>query len=77
MRVLLLLWGGASGSGHPADKLGFVFGAGIKLNAPIVGQGDYFQAQINYTQGASAVRLSNAQYELGQGQRPHAKGLAC
>ena len=27
-------------------------GAGIKLNAPFIGQGDYFQAQVNYTQGA-------------------------
>ena len=38
--------------GHPDDKLGFVVGAGIKLNAPMIGQGDYFQAQVNYTQGA-------------------------
>ena len=39
-------------SGHPGDKLGFVVGAGIKLNAPMIGQGDYVQAQVNYTQGA-------------------------
>ncbi|HEX3338467.1 MAG TPA: porin [Pseudolabrys sp.] len=39
-------------SGHPDDKLGFVVGAGIKLNAPMIGQGDYLQAQVNYTQGA-------------------------
>ena len=39
-------------NGHPADKLGFVVGAGIKLNAPMIGQGDYLQAQVNYTQGA-------------------------
>jgi hypothetical protein len=32
--------------------LGFVIGAGIKLNAPMIGQGDFFQAQVNYTQGA-------------------------
>ena len=38
--------------GHPDDKLGFAIGAGIKLNAPMIGQGDYFQAQVNYTQGA-------------------------
>ena len=38
--------------GHPDDKLGFVIGAGIKLNAPMIGQGDYLQAQVNYTQGA-------------------------
>ncbi len=39
-------------SGHPDNKWGFAVGAGIKLNAPMIGQGDYFQAQVNYTQGA-------------------------
>ena len=39
-------------SGHPADKLGFAIGAGIKLNAPMIGQGDYLQAQVNYAEGA-------------------------
>ena len=39
-------------SGHPDDKLGWVVGAGIKLNAPSIGMGDYFQAQVNYTEGA-------------------------
>ena len=39
-------------SGHPEDELGFAVGAGIKLNAPMIGQGDYLQAQINYTEGA-------------------------
>jgi hypothetical protein len=40
------------GSGHPDDKWGFAIGAGAKLNAPMIGQGDYVQAQVNYTQGA-------------------------
>jgi Porin subfamily len=39
-------------SGHPDDKWGFAIGAGIKLNTPFITQGDYFQAQVNYTQGA-------------------------
>jgi porin-like protein len=39
-------------AGHPDNKIGWVVGAGIKLNAPMIGQGDYFQAQVNYTQGA-------------------------
>jgi hypothetical protein len=39
-------------SGHPGDELGFAIGAGVKLNAPMIGQGDYFQAQLNYTHGA-------------------------
>jgi porin-like protein len=41
------------GAGHPDDKLGFAVGAGIKLNAPMIGQGDFLQAQVNYTQGAA------------------------
>src|SRR5581483_5955511 len=45
------------GCGHPDDKLGFAVGAGIKLNAPMFGPGDYFQAEVDYTQGAS--RYSN------------------
>ena len=39
-------------SGHPDDKLGWVIGGGIKLNALMIGQGDFLQAQVNYTQGA-------------------------
>jgi len=46
-------YGATPGSGHPSDKWGFAVGAGIKLNAPMLGQGDYFQAQVNYTQGAT------------------------
>ena len=38
--------------GHPDDKLGFAVGGGIKLNAPMIGAGDFFQTQVNYTQGA-------------------------
>ena len=44
--------GAAVSSGHPDDDLGFAIGAGIRLNAPMISQGDYLQAQINYTQGA-------------------------
>ena len=39
-------------NGHPDDKLGWAVGAGLKLNAPMIGTGDYFQSQITYTQGA-------------------------
>ena len=39
-------------SAHPDDELGFAVGAGLKLNAPMIGQGDFLQAQVNYTQGA-------------------------
>jgi hypothetical protein len=40
-------------NGHPEDELGFAVGAGIKVNFPMIGPGDYFQAQVNYTQGAA------------------------
>jgi hypothetical protein len=39
-------------NGHPADKMGFAVGAGIKLNAPMIGPGDFLQAQVNYARGA-------------------------
>jgi len=42
----------AVSSGHPDDDVGFAVGAGLRLNAPMISQGDYLQAQINYTQGA-------------------------
>ena len=38
--------------GHPGDQWGFAIGGGIKLNVPMTGQGDYFSAEVNYTQGA-------------------------
>jgi hypothetical protein len=53
-----LYYGGAApASGHPGDKWGYAVGAGIKLNAPMIGRGDYFQAEVDYTKGAS--RYSN------------------
>jgi Porin subfamily len=43
---------GLSETGHPGDKWGWVAGVGLRLNAPFIAQGDYFQAQAAYTQGA-------------------------
>jgi hypothetical protein len=40
------------GVGHPGDKWGWAAGAGLRINTPFIGEGDYFQAQGNYTQGA-------------------------
>jgi Porin subfamily len=39
-------------SNYQADKWGFVVGAGAKILFPSIGTGDYFQTQVNYTQGA-------------------------
>jgi hypothetical protein len=45
--------------GHPADKWGWAVGAGLRLNTPMFGPGDYFQAQVAYSEGA-------AKYVAGQ-----------
>ena len=47
------------GSGHPDDKWGWAVIGGLKLNAPMIGAGDYFQAQVNYTQGAVRYIFQN------------------
>ena len=39
-------------TGHPSDTIGWAIGGGVKLLAPMIGPGDYFQAQVNYTEGA-------------------------
>jgi hypothetical protein len=39
--------------GHPSDTWGYAVGAGLRLNFPMFGAGDYFQTQANYTVGAS------------------------
>jgi hypothetical protein len=41
-----------STTGHPGDKWGWVAGAGLRWNFPFIAQGDYFQTQVTYTQGA-------------------------
>ena len=46
-------YGSTENTGHPSDKAGFAVGAGIKLNAPMIGKGDYFQAEVDYSQGAT------------------------
>jgi hypothetical protein len=51
--------GNPEGSGHPDDKWGWAVSGGLKLNAPMIGQGDYFQTQVNYTQGALRYIFQN------------------
>ena len=41
-----------SAGGHPSDAWGWAVGAGLRLNFPMIGAGDFFQAQVNATQGA-------------------------
>jgi len=39
-------------NGHPGDTWGWAAGAGLRVNANFITQGDYFQTQVNVTQGA-------------------------
>jgi hypothetical protein len=43
----------SGGVGHPGDKWGWAAGAGLRLNFPMIGEGDYFQGQFNYSVGAA------------------------
>src|SRR5262245_22448265 len=47
------------GSGHPDDKWGWAAMAGLRLNAPFIGTGDYLQLQAIYTQGALRYLFQN------------------
>jgi hypothetical protein len=48
-----LYYGTTEGTGHPDNELGFAVGAGLSLNAPMIGAGDFFQIQATYSKGAS------------------------
>ena len=58
-------------TGHASDKLGWVIGAGFKLNTPWLfnwlgtGVGDYFQTQVNYTEGALRYLFQTTQPNWG------------
>jgi Porin subfamily len=52
-------------TGHADDQLGWAVGGGVKLNAPFIGQGDYFQGSIIYTQGALRYAFQTAQPNWG------------
>ena len=49
--------------------------AAIKLNAPFIGQGDYFQAQVNYTQGALRYVFQTTQPNWGSTTAATASGF--
>jgi len=44
--------------GHPSDKKGWAAGFGLKDNTPFISQGDWFQTQVNVTQGALKYLLN-------------------
>jgi len=45
-------YGATAATGNPADAAGFFVGAGVKFLTPMIGAGDNFSAQVNYTNGA-------------------------
>ena len=67
-----LYYGATAITGHPSDQWGLVVGAGLRLNFPMVAQGDYFQGEVNYTQGAMQYPNDDRHYELRcqHGQQP-------
>jgi len=53
-------YGSSDTSGSTDNAVGWAVGAGFKLLAPMIGAGDYLQAQVNYSEGASGY--VNASY---------------
>ena len=51
----------------PDNKLGYAVGAGLRLNAPMIGRGDYFQIQVNYAKGASGYVHQGTSYGWADG----------
>jgi hypothetical protein len=46
--------------GHPSDEVGWAVGAGLKLNAPMLGKSDYVIGQFTYSEGAMDYVASGA-----------------
>jgi Porin subfamily len=42
----------AAGTGGPGEEVGYALGAGIKLNLPMLGKGDFFITQFGWSRGA-------------------------
>jgi hypothetical protein len=56
-------------NGHPEQKWGWAATAGIRLNAPMIGPGDYFQAAVHYAVGATQYTSNTpATWNVAQGQ---------
>jgi hypothetical protein len=43
---------GGQNTGYPSDVWGWAVGAGLRINFPMIGPGDYLSGQVAYTQGA-------------------------
>jgi hypothetical protein len=64
--------GGAGiGTGNPDDKTGYAFGAGLKLNLPMLGKGDYAIAQGSWSKGATSYSAVGMPGIAGSGAVPN------
>jgi hypothetical protein len=52
-------------SGTPGQTWGFAVGGGLRLNFPMIAQGDYFQSQVNYSQGAMRYLFFTPDFNWG------------
>jgi hypothetical protein len=48
-------------TGHPGDKWGWAVSGGLRLNAPMIGPGDYFQGAVVYAEGATRYAAGMSQ----------------
>ena len=65
MTSALQYYGGATGAAtcdhrSSGDKWGWAAGAGLRLNFPMIGPGDYFQAQVGYAEGATKYTTNSS-----------------
>jgi hypothetical protein len=49
----------------PSNEAGWAVGGGLKVNFPFVAPGDYFQTQVNYTQGATRYLFNTPNTNYG------------
>ena len=54
----------STAASHPANIYGYAIGAGLRVNTPMLGTGDYVQAQFNWTKGAIGYAMAAAGVNL-------------
>jgi porin-like protein len=57
-------YGTTEPTGHPSDDWGWVVGGGIRINTPFISPGDYFVAEVNYTEGALKYLFNGQAFNL-------------
>jgi hypothetical protein len=60
--------GTTQANGHPSDKYGYALGAGLKVFVPMIGAGDYLQAQVTYAVGATRYAFMTPSTNWGKAE---------